>query len=112
MRFKIWLEYIDREEAKSIVLNALGSDDQDHEEEGTILGSLIGSHAHLDKLLSSFSALNQYNQEIGQFIKKNKNKPVLMLVDFIANLRHSADGGMEHPTQNMDDPNQDLDTTL
>ena len=93
MRFRLWLEAVNREEAKRLVLNAIGADENtDEEDVGDILASPIEVHPDIENKLISNEVLKSYASEISGFIHGQKEKSLQKLVDKISEL-----SGPEHP---------------
>lgn len=103
MSFKFWLEHLDREAAKSIVLNALGADSRDPEEQRAILGSTLQQQPELSKKLATYAELEKHREAINHFLIQNKYAEVTQLIDFIA---HLGTG----PTTPVVNPFQDTET--
>jgi len=94
MRFRLWLENrINREEAKMLVLNAIGAgDDVDEEDIGDILASPIKVHPDIEKNLTINEKLKTYASELSGFIRGNGDESLQKLVEKITDL-----AGPEHP---------------
>lgn len=86
MRFKSWFEaVITRDTAKTLVLNAIGIE-TDSEEQGELLGSLIGQYKNLEDKLTAFSEIRPYATEIAGYIHGNPKRTLQDLINFVAKL--------------------------
>ncbi len=86
MQFRTWLEAIDREEARSIVVDALGVGNLDKEEQGKVLGSTVEQQPGLRDKLFSYSELRPFQAQIDQFLATHHTANLTELIHFLTTL--------------------------
>lgn len=86
MRFKIWLENIDRHVSQSIILNILGVNDDNEEQKNDVLSSLIKHHPDLIQAVEKTPELKTYYDKITGWIAGNENRTIQQLIDYIASV--------------------------
>lgn len=90
MRFRVWLEnLIDREEARRIVLDAVGATDAPEDTKDAVLGSRVSEQPVLVKNLRRYRELHPYLPAIEDYIFRNPNANLITLISFIERLDRS-----------------------
>lgn len=102
MKFRIWLESIDREEARSIVIDALDAGRLDQDEQSTVLGSTIEQQPGLKDKLFTYSELRPFQVQISQFLDIHHTSGLTELINFLATL-----GQHENPDKLPEDLEKD-----
>jgi len=98
MKFSIWLEEIDREESRSIVIDALDAGHLDDEEKGNVLGSTLEQQPQLKDKLFSYSELRPFQVQIKQFFATHQTANLTELINFLSTL-----GQHENPNKLPED---------
>ncbi len=102
MQFRTWLEEIDREEARHIVIDALDAGHLDKDEQGNVLGSTIEQQAGLKDKLFNYSELRPFQAQIRQFFAIHHTANLTELINFLSTL-----GQHENPDKLPEDLEKD-----
>ncbi len=86
MKFRTWIEEIDREESRSIVIDALDAGHLDDEEKGNVLGSTLEQQPQLKDKLFSYSELRPFQVQIKQFFATHQGANLTELINFLSTL--------------------------
>lgn len=86
MQFRTWLEDIDREEARSIVVDALNAGHLDKDEQGKVLGSSVEQQPGLKDKLASYAELRPFLAQIEQFLAIHHTANLTELIHFLTKL--------------------------
>lgn len=83
MRFKLFLERIDRLTARQVVLDAVDAGNLSDEQKQNVLGAKIGQLPKLLDRLKKYSVLHPYIDSIEQYIVSHPNANLVALIGFI-----------------------------
>ena len=86
LNFKTWLEGISHQEARKIVLDAVGAADADSEAQGHALTGTLEQHPDLVRKLSAYTALQPHLANVEQYITDNQKSTIVELISYLASL--------------------------
>lgn len=104
MKFKLWLEALNRDSVKKIVLDAVGGSRLPHEQQSQLLGSLVVVHPDLIKKLGNYSEIKPIMGNIQSFVQQKQNADLISLINYISGLNKPS-----APKPDLDDAHGDVD---
>lgn len=106
MKFKLFIETINHDKAKSFVLDVVGSP-EDPDKVNDVLAAPLRYHPNLADNLTKYAELQPYASQVKGWVYANPQKTLQQLVDFIASI---DDPQRQTPRPSMSDDNYDSTT--
>lgn len=90
MKFRLWLEMINRDSVKKIVLDAIGASKLPHEQQSQVLGSMVAVHPELMDKLKNYSELQPMLGNIRNFVQSKPNTDMIGLINYISTMNQPS----------------------